>query len=260
MEITEIKEAVKKAYTNVLNERDGGCCSTDCCGTGESIADDYTNQSGYSAEADYGLGCGIPTEFAAIKKGDTVLDLGSGAGNDVFIASRTVGESGKVIGLDMTEAMIDKANSNKKKLGITNAEFILGEIEEMPLQNASIDVVLSNCVLNLVPDKAKAFQEIYRVLKGGGHFTISDIVVSGQLPEKILKTAEMYAGCIAGAMLKDEYVKTISETGFKDIKIFKEKSIELSDELMLKYLNQQELSEYRTGKNKILSITITGFK
>ncbi|MEP7145438.1 MAG: arsenite methyltransferase [bacterium] len=260
METSEIKEAVKKAYTNVLEERNSGCCATECCGTGENISDDYTNQSGYKAEADYGLGCGIPTEFAQINKGNIVLDLGSGAGNDVFIASKTVGEGGKVIGLDMTDAMINKANSNKEKLGFTNVEFVLGEIEDMPVQTESIDVVLSNCVLNLVPDKSKAFKEIYRVLKRGGHFTISDIVISGELPEKILKTAEMYAGCIAGAMRKDEYVETISRSGFENIKIFKEKPIELSDKLMLKYLNQQELSEYKSGRNKIMSITISGVK
>ncbi|MEO8665614.1 MAG: arsenite methyltransferase [Ignavibacteria bacterium] len=260
MENTEIKKEIKKAYTNVLNERSGGCCSPECCGTGESISDDYKDQTGYVSEADLGLGCGIPTEFAGIKEGNTVLDLGSGAGNDVFIASKAVGENGKVIGLDMTEAMIARANFNKEKSGFTNVEFVLGEIEEMPLMSESFDVVLSNCVLNLVQDKVKAFKEIYRVLKKGGHFTISDIVVSGGLPEKILKAAEMYSGCIAGAMNKEEYLKTISVQGFSDIKIYKEKNIELSDELMLKHLNRQELSDYKSGNNKILSITIYGKK
>jgi arsenite methyltransferase len=260
METAQIKETVKKAYTKVLTERNSGCCGSECCSTGESVADDYTKLEGYVAEADYGLGCGIPTEFAKMKEGATVLDLGSGAGNDVFIAAKIVGEKGTVIGLDMTEAMINKANANKLKLGFTNVEFKLGEIEQMPVENESIDVVISNCVLNLVPDKAKAFGEIYRVLKSGGHFTISDIVVSGELPENIKKAAEMYAGCISGAMLKDEYVNTIVKSGFKDIKIYKEKPIEVSDEAMLKFISEAELENYKKSGNKIFSITISGEK
>lgn len=260
METTEIKDTVKKAYTSVLRERNTGCCGTECCSTGESMADDYTSLDGYVAEADYGLGCGIPTEYADIKKGDVVLDLGSGAGNDVFIASKTVGEKGKVIGLDMTEAMISKANSNKEKLGFKNVEFRLGEIESMPVDNDSIDVVLSNCVLNLVPEKEKAFSEIYRVLKNGGHFTISDIVISDDLPDKVRSTAELYAGCISGAVKKDEYLDLISGSGFKDVKILKEKIIEISDDSMLKYISEVELEDYKKSKNRILSITVTGYK
>ncbi|HMS33268.1 MAG TPA: arsenite methyltransferase [Ignavibacteria bacterium] len=260
METTEIKDTVKKAYTSVLTERNTGCCGTECCSTGESMADDYTSLDGYVAEADYGLGCGIPTEYADIKKGDFVLDLGSGAGNDVFIASKTVGEKGKVIGLDMTEAMISKANSNKEKLGFKNVEFRFGEIENMPVDNDSIDVVLSNCVLNLVPEKEKAFSEIYRVLKNGGHFTISDIVISDDLPDKVRSTAELYAGCISGAVKKDEYLELISGSGFKDVKILKEKIIEISDGSMLKYISEDELEDYKKSKNRILSITVTGYK
>lgn len=260
METTQIKETVKKAYTKVLTERNSGCCGTECCSTGESMADDYTQLEGYVAEADFGLGCGIPTEFANMKQGDTVLDLGSGAGNDVFIASKIVGEKGKVIGLDMTEAMIKKANSNKEKLGFKNVEFRFGEIEDMPVESESIDVVLSNCVINLVPDKAKAFGEIYRVLKSGGHFTISDVVISGDLPENIKEAAELYAGCVSGAMKKGDYIKKINETGFKDIKIFKEKSVSVSDESMLKFISKDELEEYKENGNGILSITISGSK
>lgn len=260
MEATQIKETVKKAYTKVLTERNSGCCGTECCSTGESMADDYTKLDGYVAEADFGLGCGIPTEFANMKDGDTVLDLGSGAGNDAFIASKIVGEKGKVIGLDMTEAMIEKANSNKEKLGFKNAEFRFGEIENMPVESDSIDVVLSNCVLNLVPDKTKAFGEIYRVLKSGGHFTISDIVVTGDLPENVRKAAELYAGCVSGAMKKEDYIKEIDETGFKNIKIFKEKPVSVSDESMLKYISEKELEDYKKSGNGILSITISGSK
>ena len=260
METTEIKETVKKAYTKVLTERDSGCCGTDCCTTGESMADDYTKLEGYVAEADFGLGCGIPTEFADIKKGDTVLDLGSGAGNDVFIASKTTGDGGIVIGLDMTEAMIEKANANKEKLGFKNVEFRLGEIEDMPVNSNSVDVVLSNCVMNLVPDKEKAFREMYRVTKPGGHFTISDIVISGELPDKVRHAAEMYAGCIGGAIEKSDYLNIITESGFKDVKILKEKTIDISEESMLKYISYEELKNYKDSKGRILSITVSGKK
>lgn len=260
METTQIKETVKKAYTSVLTERNSGCCGTDCCSTGESMADDYTTLDGYVAEADYGLGCGIPTEYANMKEGDFVLDLGSGAGNDVFIASKTVGDKGKVIGLDMTEAMIEKANANKAKLGFKNVEFRFGEIESIPVENNSIDVVLSNCVLNLVPDKEKAFSEIHRVLKSRGHFTISDIVISDDLPEKVRKTAELYAGCISGAVKKEDYLNIISDSGFKNVKILKEKVIDISDESMLKYISSEELEDYKNSGNRILSITVKGIK
>ncbi|MBK8549649.1 MAG: arsenite methyltransferase [Ignavibacteria bacterium] len=260
MEITEIKKTVKKAYTKVLTERGSGCCGTDCCSNGDNMAEDYTKLDGYVADADYGLGCGIPTEFANIKEGDTVLDLGSGAGNDVFIAAKTVGVKGKVIGLDMTEAMIEKANANKDKLGISNVVFRFGEIEEMPVENDSVDVVLSNCVLNLVPDKSKAFGEIHRVLKNGGHFTISDIVISGDLPGNVKQAAEMYAGCVAGAMEKKDYIDAIKAAGFKEVKVLKEKTIEISDESMLKFVSDNELKDYKDSGRKILSITVYGIK
>lgn len=260
METTQIKETVKKAYTKVLTERNAGCCDSECCGTGESMSDDYTKLEGYVAEADYGLGCGIPTEFAHMKAGATVLDLGSGAGNDVFIASKIVGEKGKVIGLDMTEAMIGKANSNKEKLGFANVEFRLGEIEDMPVESESVDVVLSNCVVNLVPDKTKAFGEIYRVLKSGGHFTISDIVSSNDLPEKIRKAAELYTGCVSGATKKEDYLKIISDSRFSKVKIYKERAIGVSDEAMLKFISTNELEEYKKSNNSILSITISATK
>lgn len=260
METTQIKETVKKAYTNVLTDRNSGCCGVECCSTGESIADDYTELEGYVADADYGLGCGIPTAFANIKEGDTVLDLGSGAGNDVFIASKAVGGNGKVIGLDMTEAMIEKANANKKKLGFTNVDFVFGEIENMPVENETADVVLSNCVLNLVPDKKKAFGEIYRVIRKGGHFTISDIVLSGELPQKVKEAAEFYSGCISGAMQKEAYISLIKESGFKEVKILKEKPVQISDEAMLKLISEDEHREYKEGGNRILSITVSGIK
>lgn len=259
MNSVEIKEEVRKAYTKVLDNRNSGCCSTDCCTDDFMMEGDYGKIDGYVAEADYNLGCGIPTEFAGIKKGDIVLDLGSGAGNDVFIASKQTGDEGKVIGLDMTEAMINKANENKAKLGFSNVEFILGEIENIPLQNESVNVVLSNCVLNLVPDKQKAFDEIYRVLKPGGHFTVSDIVLCGELPSKIRAAAELYAGCISGALKKDDYIEKIRRSGFPEPKIFKEKKVPIPDSILLEYMTRDEIDDFRKD-NFILSITLNGSK
>lgn len=259
MEAEKIKNVVKETYAKVL-ERNSGCCSSECCSEESGLAGDYSKIDGYVSEADYGLGCGIPTEFANIREGDVVLDLGSGAGNDVFIAAKIVGEKGRAIGLDMTEAMVNKANANKEKLGIENAEFILGDIESIPVREKSVDVVLSNCVLNLVPEKRKAFIEIYRVLKQGGHFTISDIIISGKLPDKVRQAAEMYAGCISGAMEKDDYLRTIRNSGFKEINIYSEKAIEISDSMLLNYVTLDELKEYRDSGRRIISITLSGTK
>ena len=260
MESTLIKESVKKAYTEVLEERGSGCCGTDCCSSGDTMAEDYSAQEGYVKEADYALGCGIPTKFADIKEGDTVLDLGSGAGNDVFIASKITGDKGKVIGLDMTEAMINKANQNKEKLGIENVEFRPGDIEDMPVDDNSIDVVLSNCVMNLVPDKKRAFSEMYRVIRPGGHFTISDIVITGELPDKVRHAAEMYAACVSGAVQKEEYINIIRDCGFTNVNILKEKIIDISDDTMLDLISEDELKEHKKSGTKILSITVSGIK
>jgi ubiquinone/menaquinone biosynthesis C-methylase UbiE len=191
-----------------------------------------------------------------MKPGDTVVDLGSGAGNDAFVARQVVGESGKVIGLDMTEAMIQRATLNAIKLNYMNVDFVLGDIEEMPLDDDIADVVVSNCVLNLVPDKEKAFAETYRILKTGGHFSISDVVVSGNLPDQIKEDAEMYAGCVAGAIDKDEYLKIVKETGFENITIQKQKEIQLPDDMLLNYLTKEELKEFRNSDTGIYSITV----
>ncbi|MDX5418277.1 MAG: arsenite methyltransferase, partial [Hymenobacteraceae bacterium] len=201
-----------------------------------------------------------PTEFAQIKKGDTVIDLGSGAGNDCFVARALVGESGKVIGVDMTEAMIKKARENADKLGFNNVEFRQGEIEDLPIAGNRADVVVSNCVLNLVPDKQKAFSETYRVLKPGGHFSISDVVLVGELPEGLVKASEMYAGCVSGAIQKEEYLKIISEAGFVNITVQKEKAIEVPDEILRDYLNEEEIKAFRNSNTGIFSITVYGDK
>jgi len=256
--MNDVKEAVKKTYTKVLETaNDCGCsCGPSCCSPSESSGfnEKYDHLEGYSKEADYGMGCGIPTQSAKIKEGDTVLDLGSGAGNDAFVARRIVGSEGRVIGVDMTEAMIKKARENAQKLGYDNAEFLLGEIENLPLQDDEVDIAISNCVMNLVPDKALAYQEVYRVLKPGGHFSISDIVLKRPLPEAMLQDAELYAGCISGAIPKKEYLEAIMKAGFTNVTVQKERGIQLPATLLQKY----SIPEDESGL--IESITVTGEK
>ena len=228
----EIKKIVKSKYSEVakgkVNIINSCCGSSDssCCGS--SNAGELINMSQeYNPEdiaavpegADLGLGCGTPVTFADISEGMTVLDLGSGAGIDCFIAVKYVGQNGKVIGVDMTEDMIQKANENKRKVNVKNVEFRLGEIESLPVEDNSIDRVISNCVINLVPDKSKAFHEIYRVLKSGGKFIVSDIVIDGNLSEKERLDVSLWAGCVSGALQREEYLETIKGVGFKDIKI-----------------------------------------
>ena len=220
------------------------------------MTEDYSELKGYKPEADLNLGCGLPTQFAKIKKGDVVVDLGSGAGNDCFIAREETGETGKVIGIDMTEAMVNRARSNAEKLNFHNVEFRLGDIEAMPITSNVADVVVSNCVLNLVPDKHKALTEVHRILKPGGHFSISDIVLVGQLPDKILKAAEMYAGCVSGAIQKDEYLNTIKALGFENISVQKEKVINIPDDILSQYLTTDEISRYKQSGVGIYSITV----
>ena len=262
----ELKNMVKNKYSEIALQdkkvNESSCCGASCCSEEvySIMADDYSKLNGYNADADLGLGCGLPTQFAKIRKGDVMIDLGSGAGNDCFVARAETGETGKVIGIDMTEAMIDLARINAEKLGFQNVEFRLGEIERMPVTSEIADVVISNCVLNLIPDKQKAFAEIYRVLKPGSHFSISDVVLLGSLPPKILETAEMYAGCIAGAIQKNQYLGIIHETGFINTVIQKEKIITVPDDILIKYLNVDELKLYNESGVGIFSITIYGEK
>lgn len=259
----QLKQLVKEKYGQIaLQSKDDN--SSSCCGatTGCStidytvMADDYTQLDGYVADADLGLGCGLPTEFAKIKEGDTVVDLGSGAGNDAFVARSIAGEKGKVIGIDFTDKMVEKAKINAEKLGYTNVEFRQGDIENMPLAGNIADVVVSNCVLNLVPNKQQAFAETFRILKKGGHFSVSDIVLVGDLPEGLQKSAEMYAGCVAGAIQKDDYLSIIQQNGFSAITIQKEKRITLPDEILKDYLSSDQIEEFKTGKTGIFSVTV----
>ena len=256
----EIKMVVKQKYTGIaLQENtESACCGSGCCDTEvyHIMSDEYTDLNGYNADADLGLGCGLPTQFAQIKKGDVVVDLGSGAGNDCFIARAETGDSGKVIGIDFTEAMIEKARANVEKLGFNNVEFRQGDIEKIPMAANMADVVVSNCVMNLVPDKDIAYSEVYRILKPGGHFSISDIVLNAELPEKIKNAAEMYAGCVASAIQKETYLESIRKAGFKNISLQKQKMIIVPDDILKNYLNEEEINLYKQNKNIIESITV----
>ena len=259
----EIKQVVKEKYSEIAVQKKQGCGCV--CGSSKVvdysiIGDDYSNIEGYVADADLGLGCGVPTEFAGIKKGDIVVDLGSGAGNDVFVSRAIVGDEGKVIGLDFTQEMIDKSNENKAKTGYKNVEFHLGEIESMPLEDNIVDVVVSNCVLNLVPDKKKAFSEIYRILKPGAHFCVSDIVIKGELNPELRKSATMYAGCVAGALQQEDYLDVIKQAGFKNVEIKKTKNVDLPDEILKEYLDEEGIKLYRNKVEGIFSITVVGYK
>ncbi len=261
----DLKALVQEKYTEIAEQsreqNATSCCGATCgCEPGlldaALMAEDYSQLKGYVADADLGLGCGLPTEFAQMAEGDTVVDLGSGAGNDCFVARAVVGEKGKVIGIDMTEKMIEKARQNAEKLGFNNVEFRLGDIEKMPLSSCVADVVVSNCVLNLVPDKRKAFAETYRILKPGGHFSVSDIVLEGILPEGLQKLAEMYAGCVSGAIQKIDYMQIIAETGFEEIYIQKQKQIHLPESLLQEYLSAEELDLFTKANPSIFSITV----
>jgi len=261
----ELKTIVKEKYGQISRQNTGKSNDAGCgcgCSTEEYtvFAEDYSKMEGYNAEADLGLGCGLPTEYAHISEGDTVVDLGSGAGNDCFVARQITGETGKVIGLDMTEEMVDRARRNADKLGFENVEFILGDIEDMPLESGTADVVVSNCVMNLVPDKQKAFDETYRILKAGGHFSISDIVTKGSLPDALKRDAELYAGCVSGAVSLEEYLGTIETSGFVNVNIQKKKEITLPDELLSRYLSDSDLDRFRESEKGIYSVTVYGEK
>ncbi|MCX6270803.1 MAG: arsenite methyltransferase [Bacteroidetes bacterium] len=262
----ELKEIVKQKYAEIASQtKESGKKS--CCGGSDNtdevfniMGDEYQKVDGYYPEADMGLGCGLPTAFAGISPGDTVVDLGSGAGNDCFVARKITGPKGKVTGIDFTPEMIEKARENCRKLGYDNVEFHQGDIEKIPLEDGIADVVISNCVLNLVPDKKKAFSEIYRILKNEGHFCVSDIVLKGELPKKVREAASMYAGCISGALQKNEYLGAILDAGFFRITIHKEKAIELPDEVLQSYLSKEEIESFRKSGTGIFSITVNGEK
>ena len=263
----DIKKVVQEKYSQIATQTKEqnapSCCGSVSCGSivdYSIFSENYNEQAGYVPDADLGLGCGLPTEYAGIKPGNTVLDLGSGAGNDCFVARALVGDEGYVAGIDFTEAMVEKARENTRKLGYSNVDFILGDIENIPVKFGVVDVVISNCVLNLVPDKQKAFSEIYRVLKQGGHFCISDVVLQGELPNELRDDAAMYAGCVAGALQQHQYLGIIKESGFINVEVKKAKKIDLPDDLLLKYLTADKLEKFKNGETGIFSITVTAQK
>ncbi len=257
-----VKEMVRQKYSEIaLQDKEtnqSSCCGSGCCSTEvyNIMADDYTTLEGYNADADLGLGCGLPTQFAKIKRGDVVIDLGSGAGNDAFIARHETGETGKVIGIDFTPAMIERARQNNEVRGFNNVEFRQGDIEKMPVTANTADVIVSNCVLNLVPNKDGVIREINRVLKPGGHFSISDIVLEGQLPKEIKEAAEMYAGCVAGAIQKHVYLELIEANGFKNMTIQKDKAIIIPDDILSQYLSLEQIETFKQSGTGIRSITV----
>jgi len=257
-----LKEIVKQKYSEIALQdketNEASCCGSGCCSTEvyNIMSENYSELDGYNPDADLGLGCGLPTQFARIKKGDVVVDLGSGAGNDAFIARHETGETGKVIGIDFTLAMIEKARRNNEVRGFNNVEFRHGDIEKMPLTSNVADVVVSNCVLNLVPNKDGVIKEIFRVLKPGGHFSISDIVLEGELPKQIKEAAEMYAGCVAGAIQKQVYLELIERNGFTNITIQKDKPIIVPDDILSNYLSADQIETFKLSGTGIRSVTV----
>jgi SAM-dependent methyltransferase len=258
----ELKDLVKQKYGEIALQETkvnkSSCCGAGGCSTEvyNIMTDDYTDLEGYNPDADLGLGCGLPTQFAKIKAGDTVIDLGSGAGNDAFVARKEAGETGSVIGIDFTPAMIHLSRINAEKLGYTNVEFRQGDIEHMPVASNIADVIVSNCVLNLVPNKDAVIKEIFRALKPGGHFSISDIVLIGNLPPELRNAAEMYAGCVSGAIQKEVYLELIQSNGFSELTIQKEKPIIIPDDILINYLNEEQLAAFKTSSTGIFSITV----
>lgn len=274
MKKEKIKKLVKEKYGGIAR-KDSSCCLPEnpCCG--DTVQTGKISQKiGYSpqeleavpAEANLGLGCGNPTAIASLRKGETVLDLGSGAGFDCFLAANRVGSTGKVIGVDMTPEMLDKARDNAQKAGYTNIEFRLGEIESLPVEEDSIDVVISNCVINLSPDKPKVFREAFRVLRPGGRMIVSDLVLLKDLPESIQGLAEAYTGCVADALLKEDYLRAIEEAGFQDVRVTNENRYAISDfagEDTLKVWIQKSgatLEELKQAEDSVLSISVTAQK
>ena len=284
MKTRDIKKIVREGYGRIAKE-ESSCCipkpaESSCCGPAANVsggaerAKELGRDIGYSESdleavpegANLGLGCGNPVALASLKEGETVLDLGSGAGFDCFLAAERVGQEGMVIGVDMTPEMVEKARGNAEKGGYENVEFRLGEIENLPAADASVDVVISNCVINLVPDKRRVFGEVLRVLRSGGRMMISDLVVTRELPASIRESVEAYVGCLAGAMLRDEYIRTIEEAGFEDVNVVGETSFSfaslLDDPVAKKVIESAKISEEEASRTEgaVASIKVEGYK
>jgi ubiquinone/menaquinone biosynthesis C-methylase UbiE len=274
MKEAEIKKVVRERYASVA-QRDSSCCApTGSCCSSADLTQALSKSIGYTDEeltsvpegANLGLGCGNPIALASLAEGETVLDLGSGAGFDCFLAANKVGKTGRVIGVDMTPEMVDKARENATKGGYSNTEFRLGEIENIPAANGSVDAVISNCVINLSPDKERVFKEAFRVLKPGGRLMVSDIVLLRELPDFIKESVTAYVGCVAGAMIKDEYLEVIRQAGFhevemKDEAVFSIGSI-LNDPTAETVINKLGLTaeKIEDAVNSVVSIKVQGIK
>ncbi len=273
MKDEEIRKTVRERYGGIA-VKDNNCCgpTNSCCGGGS--ADTISQSVGYSDEelgavpdgANLGLGCGNPTALASLKEGETVIDLGSGAGFDCFLAANIVGETGKVIGIDMTPEMLEKARENARKGNYDNVEFRLGEIENLPVADNSADVVISNCVINLSPDKSRVFKEAFRVLKPGGRLMVSDVVLLEELPDFIRNSTAAYIGCVSGAMLKEDYLATIRDAGFGEVKILEETSFPLEfiadDPLAQEVIGKLSLlqEKIKNSAGSVVSIKAQGMK
>lgn len=262
----QLKENVRNTYAEIASQSKeanaASCCGAGGCSTEvyNIMSEEYAGLKGYTSDADLGLGCGLPTETAGIKPGNTVLDLGSGAGNDAFVARAATGADGRVIGVDFTPEMIAKAKANAVKLGFANVEFRQGDIESLPLSADMVDVVVSNCVLNLVPDKKKAFAEMHRVLRKGGHFSVSDIVLTRELPNELRQAAELYAGCVTGASQEADYMRIIAEAGFTNVKVLKRKAITIPGDILSRYLSDEAVANVKKEGLGVESITVYGEK
>ncbi len=258
----EIKELVRQKYSEIALQDKAENASSCCGGTCSSqevyniMTESYEDIAGYHPDADLRLGCGLPTAFAKIKAGDVVVDLGSGAGNDCFVARHETGETGKVIGIDFSEAMLNKARENADRRGFNNVEFRLGDIENIPIAANTADVIVSNCVLNLVPNKWAVIQDIYRVLKPGGHFSISDIVLVGEIGDALRTQAELYVGCVTGAIQRSEYLEIINACGFVNMQIQKEKQIHLPKDILEKYVGDADMQAFLSGEIGVYSISV----
>ena len=266
-----VRASVREKYAAVALGGDFGastsCCRPGGCGTPtdlsggiQFIGDDYAAVGGYLADADLGLGCGVPTDLAELAPGQTVLDLGAGAGIDAFVAREIVGENGRVLGVDMTPEMVTKARANARQMGYENVEFRLGEIEALPVETGTVDVVISNCVLNLVPDKGAAFAETFRVLRPGGHFCVSDVVSRGAIPDAVRRSAELYAGCVAGAIDESDYVAGLRLAGFEGVEVRKAREIDVPDSALADVLATSEIETYRASGVGLWSVTVFGRK
>lgn len=262
----ELKAIVREQYGTIAHQSPADNAAS-CCGAGpvsnkvySIMMDDYTGTAGYAPEADLGLGCGLPVEHALLKPGMTVLDLGSGAGNDCFVARHEVGAEGKVIGVDFTPAMLAKARANAEARGYNNVEFRAGDIDDLPVTSGSVDAVISNCVLNLVPNKERVFAEMFRVLKPGGHFSVSDIVLVGELPDALRNAAELYAGCVSGAIQRGAYLAGLEAAGFESVTVQKTKPILLPDDVLERYLDAEGIAAFAARQTGIFSVTVFGQK